>query len=307
MPKSSGSKVTRAVRGTPSVFAHVIAFVLGGSLAALVTRRDDGDGPASAPVSLPAGKTIEAGEPGEPSAAAWEWAAEPAPQPAEFAAEGPAWSPEQIWERLALEDPDDFEPAPAMPIAPAEDPTPSVAPTAEPDDEPRPRLPHRFAATAVMVMLFFAGAALSAGAGDQIASMIDTTTTDAAAAPSDSAPPAADPAADPAAPAADPAAPDASAAPAAPEAAPAADPAASASADSDWSPGSSASSSSAPSSSSGASASVSSSGAAASAPAASSGSKASRGWVQQQAVNRLKRAIKSPPAKLDPEASLPGT
>jgi hypothetical protein len=285
----------------------VIAFVLGGSLAALVTRRDDGDGPASAPVSLPAAHTIGGGELEDPSVAAWEWAAEPAPQPAEFAAEGPAWSPEQIWERLALEDPDDFEPAPAMPIAPAEDPTPSVAPTAEPEDEPRPRLPHRFAATAVMVMLFFAGAALSAGAGDQIASMIDTTTTDAtAAAPSDSAPPAADPAAEPAAPAADPAAPDASAAPPAPEAAPAAD-AASASADSDWSPGSSASSSSAPSSSSGASASVSSSGAAASAPAASSGSKASRGWVQQQAVSRLKRAIKSPPAKLDPEASLPGT
>ncbi|MDX6517732.1 MAG: hypothetical protein QOF50_578 [Gaiellaceae bacterium] len=298
MPKSSGSKVTRAVRGTPSVFAHVIAFVLGGSLAASRARRDDGDGPASAPVSLPAAKTIGAGELEDPSVAAWEWAAEPAPQPAEFAAEGPAWSPEQIWERLALEDPDDFEPAPAMPIAPAEDPTPSVAPTAEPNDEPRPRLPHRFAATAVMVMLFFAGAALSAGAGDQIASMIDTTTTDAtAAAPSDSAPPAADPAA-----------PDASAAPAAPEAAPAAD-AASASADSDWSPGSSASSSSssASSSSSGASASVSSSGAAASVPAASSGSKASRGWVQQQAVSRLKRAIKSPPAKLDPEASLPGT
>src|SRR5438309_2240281 len=83
---------------------------------------------------------------------------------------------------------------------PSEDPTPAVAPPAEPDDEPRPRLPHRFAATAAMVTLFFAGAAFSAGAGDQVAGMLDTTTTDAtAAAPSDSAPPAADPAADPAA------------------------------------------------------------------------------------------------------------
>ena len=305
MPTSSESKVTRAVRGTPSVFAHVVAFVLGGSLAALVTRRHDDDDPAAATVSLPGAKTIEADEPEEPSvAAAWKWAAEPAPQPAEFAADGPAWSPEQVWERLALEDPDDFEPAPAMPIAPAEDPTPSFAPTAEPDDEPRPRLPHRFAATAAMVTLFFAGAAFSAGAGDQVASMIDTTTTDAtAAAPSDSAPPAAaDAAADPAAPAADPAAPDASAAAPAPEAAPADDPA-SASADSGWS----SASGSAPSSSSGASASGSGSGTAASAPAVSRGPHASQGWVQQQAVKRLKRAIKSPPAKLDPEASMPGT
>ena len=30
-------------------------------------------------------------------------------------------------------------------------------------------------------------------------------------------------------------------------------------------------------------------------------------WVQQQGVSRLKRAIKTPPAKLDPEASMPGT
>ena len=88
MPTSSESKVTRAVRGTPSVFAHVIAFVLGGSLAALVTRRHDEDEFASALVSLPAAKTIEADEPEEPSVAAWKWAAEPAPQPAEFAADG---------------------------------------------------------------------------------------------------------------------------------------------------------------------------------------------------------------------------
>jgi hypothetical protein len=287
----------------------VIAFMLGGSLAALVARRHDEDQPASAPVSLPAAKTIEGDEPEKPAVATWEWAAQPAPQPSEFAADGPAWSPEQVWERLALEDPDDFEPAPAMPIAPAEDPTPSVAPTAEPDDEPRPRLPHRFAATAAMVTLFFAGAAFSAGAGDQIASMLDTTTTTeaTAAASSDSAPPAADSAADPAAPAADPSAPDASAAAPAPEAAPADDPASASADDSGWSPASSSPSSSAPSSSSGASASGSSGSAAASVPATSSGSKASHGWVQQQAVNRLKRAIKSPPAKLDPEASMPGT
>jgi hypothetical protein len=309
MPTSSGSKVTRAVRGTPSVFAHVIAFVLGGSLAALVTRRPDEDGgPAAAPLSLPVAKTI-ADEPEEPSVASWEWAPEPAPQPAEFAAEGPAWSPEQVWERLALEDPDDFEPAPAMPIAPAEDPTPSVAPTAEPDDEPRPRLPHRFAATAAMVTLFFAGAAFSAGAGDQVASMLDTTTTEATAdASGDSAAPAADPAADPAAPAADPSAPDASSAAPAPEAAPAQDPA-SASEDPGWSSASAspAASSSSSSSDSSASDSSASSGEAAGWAPASSASKASQGWVQQQAVNRLKRAIKSPPAKLDPEASMPGT
>ena len=82
MPTPSGSKVTRAVRGTPSVFAHAIAFVLGGSLAALVTRRPQDDGAASAPRSLPAATTIEADEPEEPAMASWEWAAEPAPQPA---------------------------------------------------------------------------------------------------------------------------------------------------------------------------------------------------------------------------------
>ena len=218
MPTPSGSKVTRAVRGTPSVFAHAIAFVLGGSLAALVTRRPQDDGAASAPRSLPAATTIEADEPEEPAMASWEWAAEPAPQPAEFATEGPAWSPNQVWERMSLEDPDDFEPAPAMPIAPVEDPTPSVAPAPEPEDEPRPRLPHRFAATAAMVTLFFAGAAFSAGAGDQVASMLDTTTTTEATADasSDSAAPAADPAAEPAAPAADSSAADASAAAPAP-------------------------------------------------------------------------------------------
>ena len=300
MPTPSGSKVTRAVRGTPSVFAHVIAFVLGGSLAALVTRRPQEDGPASAPLSLPAATKLEADESEEPVMARWEWAAEPAAQPAEFATDDPAWSPNQIWERLALEDPADFEPAPAMPVAPADDPTPSVTPAAEPDHEPRPRLPHRFVATAAMVTLFFAGAAFSAGAGDQVASMLDTTTTDTtAAAPSDSAAPAADPAAEPAAPAADPSAADASAAAPAPEAAPA-DPAP-ARGSSGWHSASSASPSS-----SGASASGSGSGAAASGPPASSRAKPSQGWVQQQAVSRLKQAIKSPPAKLDPEASMPG-
>jgi len=301
MPTPSGSKVTRAVRGTPSVFAHAIAFVLGGSLAAVVSRRPQDDGPASAPLSLPAATTLEADEPEEPAMARWEWAAEPAPQPSEFATDDPAWSPNQIWERLALEDPADFEPAPAMPVAPAEDPTPLVAPAAKPDDEPRSRLPHRFAATAAMVTLFFAGAAFSAGAGDQVATMLDTSTTDTtAAAPSDSAAPAADPAAEPAAPAADPSAADASAAAPAPEAAPA-DPAP-ARGSSGWHSASSASPSS-----SGASASGSGSGAAASGPPASSRAKPSQGWVQQQAVSRLKQAIKSPPAKLDPEASMPGT
>ena len=306
MPTPSGSKVTRAVRGTPSVFAHAIAFVLGGSLAALVTRRPQEDGPASAPLSLPAATKLEADESEEPVMARWEWAAEPAAQPAEFATDDPAWSPNQIWERLALEDPADFEPAPAMPVAPAEDPTPSVTPAAEPDHEPRPRLPHRFVATAAMVTLFFAGAAFSAGAGDQVASMLDTTTTDTtAAAPSDSAAPAADPAAEPAAPAADPSAADASAAAPAPEAAPA-DPAPASMGSSGWHRASSSASSGSPSSS-GASASGSGSGASASGPSASSRAKPSQGWVQQQAVSRLKQAIKSPPAKLDPEASMPGT
>jgi hypothetical protein len=131
--------MTRAVSGTPSVFAHAIAFVLGGSLAALVTRRPQEDVPASAALSLPAATTIETDEPEEPAMTSWEWAAEPAAQPAEFATEGPAWSPNQVWERLSVEDPDDFEPAPAMPIAPAEDPTPSVAPAPKPEDEPRTR------------------------------------------------------------------------------------------------------------------------------------------------------------------------
>jgi hypothetical protein len=304
MPTSSGSKVTRAVRGTPSVFAHAIAFVLGGSLAALVTRRPQEDGPASAPLSLPAATTTEADEPEEPAMASWEWAAEPAPQPAEFATEGPAWSPNQVWERLSLEDPDDFEQAPAMPIAPVEDPTPSVAPAPEPEDEPRPRLPHRFAATAAMVTLFFAGAAFSAGAGDQVASMLDSTTsTEATAdAASASAAPAADPAAEPAAPADDAAAPaaDEGAAAPAPEAAPEDDPAPQSAGSSGWS-------SSASSSSAGASASGSSSGAVESAPSAGGQAKPVRDWVQQQGVSRLKQAIKTPPAKLDPEASMPGT
>jgi len=302
MPTPSGSKVTRAVRGTPSVFAHAIAFVLGGSLAALVTRRPQEDGPASAPLSLPAVTTTEADESEEPAMASWEWAAEPAPQPAEFATEGPAWSPNQVWERLSLDDPDDFEPVPAMPIAPVEDPTPSVAPAAEPEGEPRPRLPHRFAATAAMVTLFFAGAAFSAGAGDQVASMLDsTTTTEATAdASSDSAAPAADPAAEPAAPADDPSTADASAAAPAPEAAPEDDPAPATAGSSGWS-------SSASSSSAGASASGSGRGEAQSAPSAGGAAKPPRDWVQQQGVSRLKQAIKTPPAKLDPEASMPGT
>jgi hypothetical protein len=292
--------VTRAVRGTPSIFAHAIAFVLGGSLAALVTRRPQEDRPASAPLSLPAATTIETDEPEEPAMASWEWAAEPAPQPAEFATEGPAWSPNQVWERMQLDDPDDFEPAPAMPIAPVEDPTPSVAPTPEPVDEPRPRLPHRFAATAAMVTLFFAGAAFSAGAGDQVASLLDTTTTTeaTAAASSDSAAPAADPAAEPAAPASDSSAADASAAAPAPEAAPADDPAPASAGSSGWS-------SSASSSSAGASASGSGSGAPQAAPSAGGATKPPKDW-QQQGVSRLKQAIKAPPAKLDAEASMPG-
>jgi hypothetical protein len=301
MPKLSGSKVTRAVRGTPSVFAHAIAFVLGGSLAALVTRRPQELGPASAPSSLPAATTIEADEPEEPAMASWNWAAEPAPQPAEFATDTPAWSPTDVWDRLSLEDPDDFDPAPAMPIAPVEDPTPSVAPASEPEDESRPRLPHRFAATAAMVTLFFAGAAFSAGAGDQVASMLDTTTTTeaAAGAAGDSAAPAADPAADPAAPAADSSAADASAAAPAPGAAPADDPAQASAGASGWSPSPSSSPSGAPASGSG-------SGLAASGPAAGSRAKPRNDWVQQQAVNRVKQALKTGPAKLDPEASMPG-
>ncbi|MEP6978886.1 MAG: hypothetical protein ABI948_12615 [Thermoleophilia bacterium] len=293
--------MTRAVRGTPSIFAHAIAFVLGGSLAALVTRRPQDDRPASAPLSLPAATAIEADEPEEPAVASWEWAAEPAPQPAEFATESPAWSPNQVWERMQLDDPDDFEPAPAMPIAPVEDPTPSVAPAPEPEDEPRPRLPHRFAATAAMVTLFFAGAAFSAGAGDQVASMLDTTTTTeaTAAASSDSAAPAADPAAEPAAPASDSSAADASAAAPAPEAAPADDPAPASAGSSGWS-------SSASSSSAGASASGSGSGAAQAASSAGGATKPPSDWVQQQGVSRLKQAIKTPPARLDPEASMPG-
>jgi hypothetical protein len=296
--------MTRAVSGTPSVFAHVIAFVLGGSLAALVTRRPQEDVHVSAPPSLPAATTIEADEPEEPAVSSWEWAAEPAPQPAEFATESPAWSPNQVWERLSVEDPDDFEPAPAKPIAPTEDPTPSVAPAPEPEDEPRPRLPHRFAATAAMVTLFFAGAAFSAGAGDQVASMLDTDTTTVATAdaPSESAAPAADPAAEPAAPAADPSAADASTAAPAPEAE-SEDPAPASAGTSGWH---SADSSASPSSS-GASASGSASGAAASASSGSSGANPPQGWVQQRAVSRLKQAIKTPPAKLDPEASIPGT
>jgi hypothetical protein len=298
--------MTRAVSGTPSVFAHAIAFVLGGSLAALVTRRPQEDVPASTPLSLPAATTVEADEPEEPAVTSWEWAAEPAPQPAEFATEGPAWSPNEVWERLSVEDPDDFEPAPAMPIAPAEDPTPSVAPAVKPEDERRTRLPHRFAATAAMVTLFFAGAAFSAGAGDQVASMLDTDTTTVATADaaSDSAASAADPAAEPAAPAVDPSAADASAAAPAPEAAPAEDEPAPASMGSS---GLHSASSSASPSSSGASASSSGSGAAESASSASSGANRPQGWVQQQAVSRLKQAIKAPPAKLDPEASMPGT
>lgn len=300
MPTPSGSKVTRAVRETPSVFAHAIAFVLGGSLAALVTRRPHEHTPASAPLSVPAATTIEADDPEEPAMASWEWAAEPAPQPAEFATDGPAWSPNRVWERLALEDPDDFEPAPALPIAPVEDPTPSVAPAAKSDDEPRRRLPRRFAATAAMVTLFFAGAAFSAGAGDQVASMLDTTTTEATAdASSDSAAPAADPAEEPAAPAADPSAADASAEAPAPEAS-FEDPAPASAGSSGWS-------SSASSPSSGASASGSGSGAAGSGSSAGSRAKPRQDWVQQQGVSRLKQAIKMPPAKLDPEASMPGT
>jgi hypothetical protein len=71
--------------------------------------------------------------------------------------------------------------------------------------------------------------------------------------------------------------------------------------------GSHSASSSASPSSSGASASGSGSGAAESTSSASSGANPPRGWVQQQAVSRLKQAIKAPPAKLDPEASMPGT
>jgi hypothetical protein len=73
-----------------------------------------------------------------------------------------------------------------------------------------------------------------------------------------------------------------------------------------WHSASSSASSASPPSS-GASASGSGSGTAASGPSASSRAKRSQGWVQQQAVSRLKQAIKTPPAKLDPEASMPGT
>ncbi|MGI8401217.1 MAG: hypothetical protein ACR2NS_06380, partial [Gemmatimonadaceae bacterium] len=82
MPTPSTSKMTGAVRGTPSVFAHAVAFVLGGFVAALVTRRPQEEGPASAPLSLPVATAIEAGR--DPAVISREWAAEAAPQPAEL-------------------------------------------------------------------------------------------------------------------------------------------------------------------------------------------------------------------------------
>jgi hypothetical protein len=294
----------------PWVFAHVFAFALGGSIAALVMRTpDDTDEttwrPDGAETLAHAGAAL-ADEPTE-SAPEWEWAAEPAAQPAEFAVEGPAWSPQQIWERLALEDPAEYEPAEVGASAPAEEPAPRVIPaTTEPVDEPRPRLPHRFAATATIVTMFFAGAALSAGAGDQVANLMESTTTTVAA----EAPPVEETAPAPEA------APEAAPAPeaAVPEAAePASEPAAAdssaASAPTGWADASS-------STSSASSASGSTSAGSAYAPAVKPVSprvrrarvvRAHQQWVAQQAVRRVKQQLRSTGAKADPEASMPGT
>jgi hypothetical protein len=304
MSKFSGNKVTRAARGTPSAVAHVIAFALGGSLAALVTRRPQDDAAAPTPMSLPAASTAAVDEPEEPAVASWEWAAEPAPQPAEFATDAPSWSPQNVWERLALDEPDEFEPAPSIRVAQVEEAAPPVAPAAH---APRKPLPRRLAATAAIVTMFFAGAALSAGAGDQVASMLESTTTTETTA---DAPAAGDPA-----PAADPAA--------APEAAPAPDPAADpAAADAADDPApvggpgggaASASGSEAPSGGASAPSDPSASPADGDQPVpAASGSAGSAGGYtqvpsQKQAVKRLKRAIKARPPKLDVEASMPNT
>jgi hypothetical protein len=274
---------------------HLIAFVLGGCLAAVTSLRPSRAwDPAEVAEESPKSKGDEPAIDLLPLQA---WEDAPAGSDDESDHD---WSPREVWERIALDDPAEFEPRDEPSGASGEQ---AAVATILRKTRSAPR---RFAMTATLVVLFFAGAALSAGAGDQVASFLDDTTTSteadpAAAAPADSAAPAE------AAASADAAAAALSAPGSKPHSArvsPTSHTLGSAGAKS-WQPAHSASASSGAAAPS-AWTQVSSGNAHSSASAWTPTRAQVRSVQQQQATERVKRQLASKPAALDPEAHTPG-